>query len=71
MRAKMQEVKAIWREIEHAITDGRMYWVYVAAAHGLPAFQCACAYHPDAGWCADTLREVTHFMSYCEPPNRT
>ena len=58
---------AAWWPIETAPKDGTVVWVYVAARKNgvpeeLPAFQCACAYHPDAGWCADELREVTHWM---------
>jgi len=71
LRSDAKIVNAVWRPIDQASTDGRTYWVYVAAAHGLSAFQIACAYHPDAGWCADELREVTHFLSYCESPDRT
>ena len=52
-----------WKLIETAPKDGTVVWVYVAAYSDLPAFECECAYHKDAGWCADELREVTHWMS--------
>lgn len=51
-----------WRPIETAPTDGSEVWVYVAAAHGLGSFCCKAAYHPDAGWCCDELRETTRWM---------
>lgn len=57
-----------WNPIETAPTDGTEVWVYVAPRDGLKGFQCVCAYHPDAGWCADELREVTHWMPLPEPP---
>lgn len=50
-----------WQLIETAPQDGTLVWVYVAAAHGLPAFQSVCAYHLDGGWCCDELRAVTHW----------
>ena len=57
-----------WQPIATAPRDGTRVWVYVAAAHDLPAFQCACAWHPDGGWCADELRPITHWMPLLEPP---
>jgi hypothetical protein len=63
-----QTVKAWWAPIEYASTSGKTYWVYVAPKDGLPGFQTYCAYHPDAGWCADEIREVTHFLFDCEEP---
>lgn len=57
-----------WNPIETAPKDGTEVWVYVAPREGLRGFQCVCAYHPDAGWCADELREVTHWMPLPEPP---
>lgn len=55
-----------WQPIATAKRDGTLVWVYTAPRDGLPAFQSACAYHPDAGWCTDELREVTHWA-----PQRT
>lgn len=62
-----------WKPIETAPKDGTVVWVYVAARsegvqEELPAFQTCCAYHPDAGWCADELREVTHWMPLLPEP---
>lgn len=52
--------------IETAPQDGTEVWVYVAEESAgwddpLPAFECKAAYHPDAGWCVDELRQVTHW----------
>lgn len=58
-----------WEPISNAKTDGTEYWVYApGAAYDLPDIQCRCAYHPDAGWCVDELREVTHFRLLPAPP---
>ena len=54
-------VEDIWYPIATAPKDGTVVWVYVAERDLLPAFQCICSYHPDAGWCVDELREVTHW----------
>ena len=51
-----------WQPIETAPTDGTLVWVYTASAHDLSAFQGPCAWHPDAGWCTDELRCVTHWV---------
>ena len=51
-----------WQPIETAPRDGSLVWVYVAAYYDLPAFQTVCSYHEDAGWCADELRLVTHWV---------
>ena len=61
-----------WSPIASAPTDGTLVWVYVKEREGLSSFQGPCAYHPDAGWCMDEIREVTHWMPltavYVEPP---
>jgi hypothetical protein len=54
--------QALPRPIADAPTDGTVYYVYAAPAHGLPGFWTTCGYHPDAGWCVDEFREVTHFI---------
>jgi hypothetical protein len=53
---------AEWLPIDTAPEDGTLVWVYTRERNTLPAFECPCAYHPDAGWCTDELREVTHWM---------
>ena len=55
-----------WRAMLEAPTDGTEVWVLVAGCDGLPAFECKCAYHPDAGWCADELREVVAWVPLSE-----
>lgn len=57
-----------WMPIETVPKDGTEVWVYLAEREGLPAFQTRCAWHPDAGWCACELREVTHWMPLPTPP---
>lgn len=62
----------MWNPINTAPTDGTLVWVYTAAFDGLPTFQGPCSYHPDAGWCTDELRHVTHWIPlsavYLLPP---
>lgn len=59
-----------WRPIETAPTDGTVVRVFAAERQGLPAFQCTAAYHEDAGWCVDELREVTHWMPLHPAPQK-
>ena len=78
--AKLEAARAIlsasqpapspWRLIETAPTDGTVVLVFAAERDGLPAFQCTAAYHEDAGWCVDELREVTHWMPLPPPPQK-
>ena len=51
-----------WQPIETAPKDGTEVWVYVTAKEGLRSFETSCAWHPDAGWCVDEIREVTHWL---------
>lgn len=55
-------ISCLGHPIETAKTDGTEYVVLVAEREGLPAFITKCAYHPDAGWCADELRPVTRWL---------
>ena len=50
-----------WRAISLAPQDGSEVEVYAPPAHGLPEIYTRAAFHPDAGWCVDELREVTHY----------
>ena len=59
-----------WRPIETAPKDGTVVLVFAEERQGLPAFQCTAAYHEDAGWCVDELREVTHWMPLPPPPQK-
>lgn len=70
MRAAITAALAkAWRPIEEAKED---QWVliiaFAPAAHGLPAIVRPCQWHPDAGFCVDELRTVTHWMPLPEPP---
>lgn len=47
-----------WKSMESAPTDGREVWVMAAPYQDLPGFVVRAAYHPDAGWCVDELREA-------------
>lgn len=58
----------IWRHISTAPTDGTLILVWAPAAHGLPAMYSLCAWHPDAGFCIDELREPTHWQPLPEAP---
>ena len=65
-----QPAPSPWRLIETAPTDGTVVLVFAAERDGLAAFQCTAAYHEDAGWCVDELREVTHWMPLPPPPQK-
>lgn len=51
-----------WRPIETAPQDGSEVIVYASAVQDLQSFICQCAWHPDAGYCVDELRQVTHWI---------
>jgi hypothetical protein len=59
----LKEVADRWEPISTAPINGREVWVYAAEREGLPSFKCWCAYHPDAGWCADEIRIITHWYN--------
>jgi hypothetical protein len=59
-----------WLPISTAPTDGTEVRVLAQivdpyrwheCVRDLEPFECDCAYHPDAGWCVDEVREVTHW----------
>ncbi len=62
-----REPEPRWKPIETAKTDGTEYIVLASPKHGLPGFVTKCAYHEDAGWCVDELRDVTHWLCECPP----
>jgi len=52
------------RPISEAPTDGTAFLAYTQDLRGLglPPFWSFCAWHSDAGFCTDELREPTHFI---------
>ena len=48
-----------WQSIETAPRDGTEIIVYCPPAHGLRHMASVCAWHEDAGFCVDELREPT------------
>jgi hypothetical protein len=57
-----------WLPIESAPRDGTEIAVYAPARHGLQSMVSKCAWHPDAGFCIDELREPTHWQPLPPPP---
>ncbi len=65
-----------WQEMETAPTDGSIVLVYAPPPDpekwhetvcGLPAIICTAAYHEDAGYCVDDIREPTHWRPLPHP----
>lgn len=56
-----------WEPIKTAPEDRLPVWVFTASLGPpeidgwLPSFEGPCAWHPDAGFCTDELRMVTHW----------
>lgn len=62
----------VWRDIGTAPEDvKKKVLVYAPEREGLPAIICPCAWHPDAGFCVDEIRIVTHWMSLPDAPEGT
>ena len=71
MRAALEAAEgAAWQPIETAPCDGTTVLVYAPSpdhqrwhesVHDLPHILCTAAYHEDAGFCIDTIREPTHW----------
>ena len=69
--AGLSERDAGWQPIESAPRDGRVIWYYAPAREGLRAMQGLVAWHPDAGFCVDEIRVVTHWQSKDRAPPAT
>ncbi len=69
--AEVERLRAenAWWPIETAPKDGRLILAYVAECQDLEPFMCIMAWHDDAGWCADELREVTHWRPLPAEPS--
>lgn len=48
-----------WQPIETAPKDGTLFLSWAPAREGLPAMYSLCAWHPDAGFCIDEIREAS------------
>ena len=58
------DTRSPWFKIEDAPKD-RVIYVFTEGTGGLedlPSFTSRCKYHPDAGFCTDELRQVTHWQ---------
>ena len=51
-----------WLPIDSAPKDGTEIIVYCPPAHGLNHMVSVCAYHEDAGFCVDELREPAFWI---------
>ena len=67
-----------WQPIETAPKDGTRVLVYAQlnppekgheSIHDMLPVICTAEYHPDAGWCVCTEREVTHWMHLPPAPS--
>jgi hypothetical protein len=56
-----------WMPIETAPRDEAVL-VYAPCREDLGPIVTMCLYHPDAGWCVDEIREVTHWMLVPDAP---
>lgn len=57
-----------WRPIETAPKDGTLFLTWAPPVQGLPAMFSLCAWHPDAGFCIDELREPMYWWPLPDPP---
>lgn len=55
-----------WLPIESAPHDGTEIIVWCEGVQDLPPLVCRCAWHSDAGFCVDELREPKYWIA---PPN--
>ena len=66
--ARGEAVAQVWQPIATAPTgdagtrDAPDVLVYASQAHGLRGFMAVTHWHPDAGWCVDEWRAITHWM---------
>lgn len=58
-----------WQPIGTAPKDGTLLLVWAPGVEGLNAIFSLCAWHDEAGFCIDELRQPTHWMPLPEPPS--
>jgi hypothetical protein len=56
--------KDAWQPIDSAPKDGSEIIVYAPSVHGLPSMVSKCAWHPDAGFCIDELRQPEYWIGF-------
>ena len=81
MRAALEAAEAAaWQPIGDAPCDGTTVLVYAPppdpekwheSVCDLPAVICTTAYHEDAGFCIDSIREPTHWRPLPAAPKET
>lgn len=75
LRARVAELEAAqtWQPIDTAPKDGTEIVVFAPGNRDgfpepLPDIVSLCAWHGDAGFCVDELRQPTHWMPLPAPP---
>lgn len=61
--AKLQGNIVSWGMMDTAPDDGSEFIVYCPGKHGLNHMASICAWHEDAGFCVDELREPSFWIS--------
>lgn len=57
-----------WQPIETAPKDGKLFLCWAPMYQDLPSMYSLCAWHDEAGFCIDELRQPTHWMPLPAPP---
>lgn len=61
---EIERLRNPWQDISTAPKDGTEFWGYSQDVHhgtSLKSFISRCAWHEDAGFCTDELRDPTHW----------
>jgi len=70
-RLALTPCSAGWLPIDSAPKDGTEIIVYCPPAHGLRHMASVCAWHEDAGFCVDELREPALWIPLPNDPAET